>query len=154
MASSMAFKPAFSCHRNVHLKTGFNQKPTIAYVARRSVVKVHAEAPETTSGLEKSGPNMKPLKEIQEIMEILPHRSVLKSFGIEAISGSYTSNVTYLAIFLSHSSIWWFFFAVLLSIPSSTLCFSALSVCSILYYILPNSSFMFFSWRTDILSCW
>ena len=42
--------------------------------ARRSAaVQVRAEAP-TTSGVEKSGPNMKALKDIQEIMDILPHR--------------------------------------------------------------------------------
>jgi hypothetical protein len=47
---------------------------------RRHSLKVSAEAPVAeASGIEKSGPNMKAVKEIQEIMDILPHRSDHKS---------------------------------------------------------------------------
>lgn len=51
----------------------------IAYVApkvsqkNRCTVQVRAEAP-ATSGIEKSGPNFTALKDIEEIMKILPHR--------------------------------------------------------------------------------
>lgn len=51
-------------------------KSAVARTVR--AVTVRAEAP-ATSGIEKSGPNMKALKEIQEIMEILPHRCVKTS---------------------------------------------------------------------------
>lgn len=65
-------------------KSGFTQGQTIRQAvgcsamkpvaARRAcAVRVRAEAP-VPAGIEKSGPNMKALKEIQEIMDILPHR--------------------------------------------------------------------------------
>jgi hypothetical protein len=43
-------------------------------VRRRASVAVRAEGEAKPAGLETQGPNMKPLKDIQEIMDILPHR--------------------------------------------------------------------------------
>ncbi len=43
-------------------------------VHRRAGVVVRAEGEAAASGIETQGPNFKPLKDIQEIMDILPHR--------------------------------------------------------------------------------
>jgi hypothetical protein len=40
---------------------------------RKSRIAVRAEA-ETPAGIEVTGPNLKALKDVQEIMDILPHR--------------------------------------------------------------------------------
>ena len=51
----------------------FGGLPMCRPVPRRAAVRVVAEA-EAPAGIETKGPNMKALKDIQEIMNILPHR--------------------------------------------------------------------------------
>lgn len=62
----------------VPLKTGIQKTFGKSYTPCHSRHKVAFQAATTevpaTSGVETSGPNMKPLKDIQEIMDILPHR--------------------------------------------------------------------------------
>ena len=68
-------KPSIAFQRNALQVTSRSSSSCLRTSSRKTMFKVSADASEAKStGIETTGPNMKPLKEIQEIMEILPHR--------------------------------------------------------------------------------
>jgi hypothetical protein len=73
MATFAHCKPGIGVFRSNAAGASFKPTSRTIALSRRYPVQVKAEATENT-GIEKTGPNFKALKEIQEIMEILPHR--------------------------------------------------------------------------------
>lgn len=72
-AANVALKAPFSVSSTGMPSTSSKRSPTLAS-PRFSRALVYAASELPGSGVEKEGPNFAPLKDIQAIMEILPHR--------------------------------------------------------------------------------
>lgn len=78
MQTAMATKSAMSLRLQQTARPQAARLAAVRPMTTRIATRIAAEAaPESVgSGIEKQGPNMTALKDIQEIMDILPHRYV------------------------------------------------------------------------------